>query len=125
MFTALSVPGPKHKKGKREMNNVEINNIVLSSLHELLSETYQEDQCRIPSVDESTRLIGRKGILTSLELVTLIVNVEQKLSEEYDIFLTIADERAMSHEKSPFRTVESLSGYISMLIKEQMQHVLS
>lgn len=107
------------------MNNVDIANIVLSSLHELLLETYQEDQCQIPSVDESTRLIGRKGILTSLELVTLIVNIEQKLREEYDISLTIADERAMSQEKSPFRTVASLSDYISFLIQEQTQYVSS
>ena len=102
------------------MNNVEITDMVLSNVHGLLLETYEEDQSQIPSLDGSTRLIGRKGVLTSLELVTLIVNIEQKLSEEHDIALTIADERAMSQEKSPFRTVGSLSEYISMLIKEQM-----
>ena len=101
------------------MNKVEVNDIVLSSLYEILLETHQEDQLQKSSLDESTRLIGRNGVLTSLELVTLIVNIEQKLSEEHDISLTIADERAMSQKKSPFRTVEALSGYISLLIKEQ------
>ncbi len=107
------------------MDKDEIHNIVLSNLHEILLETYQEDQLQIPSLNDSSRLIGRNGVLTSLELVTLIVNIEQKLSEEYDISLTIADERAMSQKKSPFRTIGALSDYISLLIKEQIEHVSS
>ena len=81
-----------------------------------------QNQLPVPFVDESTRLIGQKSVLDSLALVTLIVNVEQKLMDDYDIAVTIADERAMSQEKSPFRTVESLSGYVFMLIKEQKQN---
>jgi acyl carrier protein len=103
------------------MEKEEVNKLILSSLHEILLEKHEEEQLPMPFVDESTRLIGRKSVLDSLALVTLIVNVEQKLMDDYDIAVTIADERAMSQEKSPFRTVESLSGYIFMLIQEQKQ----
>ena len=43
---------------------------------------------------------------------------EQKIEEELDIRLTLADEKAMSQKNSPFRTVASLSDYILLLMKE-------
>lgn len=104
------------------MNRKEITDLVMSSLHEILLEPHEQKQSPPPPVDESTRLIGRKSVLDSLALVTLIVNIEQKLIDDHDISVTIADERAMSQEKSPFRTVESLSDYVSMLIEEQKQN---
>lgn len=106
-----------------EIDTIDVKNLVLSSLEDLLAEVYQEEENPIASPDESTRLIGRKGVLTSLELVTLIVNIEQTLSDDHNISVTIADERAMSQEKSPFRTVGSLAEYISLLIQEQKQDV--
>ena len=39
--------------------------------------------------------------------------------EDHGIVATIADERALSMEKSPFRTVRSLSEYLSLLVDEQ------
>ena len=52
-------------------------------------------------------------------LVTLIVDVEQRLEEQYDVVVVLADERAMSQERSPFRSVSSLADYISQLVEEQ------
>jgi len=101
----------------------DINSLVISCLNELLSEMDEQDQSQIPALDESTYLFGRKGILDSLGLVTLIVNIEQKLNEDYGTTITIADERAMSQERSPFRTVGSLIQYISLLIEEEKKRV--
>ena len=93
-------------------------NLIVDSLREILLNTDGIDASKLPVLDESTPLIGHRAILESIGLVSLIVDIEDKLDEDHDISLTIADERAMSQEKSPFRTVGLLSGYIYTLIKE-------
>jgi acyl carrier protein len=67
---------------------------------------------------ESTRLIGEQ-VLSSLELVSVIVMVEEALQDEHDISVTIADERAMSRSRSPFRTVGALADYVCELVAEE------
>ncbi len=71
--------------------------------------------------DKSTPLFGEDGMLDSLGLVNLIVSAEQKIQEQFDIAITIADEKAMSMKNSPFRTFESLADYIVVLIQETAQ----
>jgi acyl carrier protein len=102
------------------VNRNEIEHLVLESLGEILSERKEEEQLEVPPVDESTYLIGRRAVLDSLGLVTMIVNIEQKLSDGNGISVTIADERALSQEKSPFRTVRTLSDYVSLLVEEEI-----
>jgi acyl carrier protein len=101
------------------VKEINVNEMVFHCLNDLLSELAGKDGSQIPVVDDSTRLIGKKGILDSLGLVTLIVSIEQKLLDDHGIVATIADERALSMEKSPFKTVCSLSEYVTLLIKEQ------
>jgi D-alanine--poly(phosphoribitol) ligase subunit 2 len=59
-----------------------------------------------------TRLYGRQGVLDSLGLVSLLAAIEQAMEEQYDLQVTLADERAFSQARSPFRTVASLAEYI-------------
>lgn len=96
--------------------------LVISSLKDIISEQDKNGEIPIDSLNESTYLIGHQAILDSLGLVSLIVDIEQKLNEKCGISITIADERAMSQEKSPFRTVDTLAQYVKLLIKEQMQN---
>ena len=65
-----------------------------------------------------TRIIGKGGKLDSVGLVNLIVAVEQMIEDEFEVPMTLADERAMSQNQSPFRTVRTLAEYIAMLIEE-------
>ena len=65
-----------------------------------------------------TTLFGKHGGLDSLGLVNLVVAVEQKIEEEFGVPVSLADERAMSQEKSPFRTVDALVKYILLLLSE-------
>ncbi|WP_298817372.1 acyl carrier protein [Chloroflexus sp.] len=71
------------------------------------------------TIDEQTILFGKGAPLDSLALVTMIVDLEQRLEEEYGITLTLADERAMSQRNSPFRTIRSLVDYLERLIAEE------
>jgi acyl carrier protein len=60
-------------------------------------------------------LFDPKSSLDSLALVTLVLNIEDKLSEKFGLNITLADDRAMSQKNSPFRTTESLTEYIFSL----------
>jgi acyl carrier protein len=63
-------------------------------------------------------LYGKSGKLESIDLVTLMIEVEEKIKEEFGIPITVADERAMSQEDSPFLSIGSLTDYIAELLKE-------
>ena len=101
---------------QEQINRDTIASLVMSNLHEVLS---QKDQPMPDLANGSVDLIGREAVLDSLGLVTLIVDLEQRLEEEYSVALVLADERAMSQMSSPFRTQQSLTDYICLLIEEQ------
>lgn len=67
----------------------------------------------------NTPLFGEKGVLDSLGLVNLIVVVEEKVENEFDVSVVLADERAMSQKRSPFKTIGSLADYIVVLLGEE------
>ena len=67
-----------------------------------------------------TVLYGNGGKLDSLDLINLIVAVEQNIEDEFDVPVTLADERAMTQEHRPFRTVESLLDYLEVLLGEML-----
>lgn len=102
-----------------KLSRAEIGGLVLSSLEDVLiiGGDNQPDPTRL---GDDTRLIGRKGVLDSMGLVTLIVDVEQRLEEEHDVVVVIADERAMSQKHSPFRSVGSLAHYICQLVEKEV-----
>jgi len=57
-------------------------------------------------------LYSREGKLDSLKLVNLIVAVEQRIEDDMEIIITLADEQAVSQKRSPFITVGSFTEYI-------------
>ena len=69
--------------------------------------------------NETTELFGRDGVLDSMGLVNLVVALEEVIQERYGVAITLADERAMSRSKSPFRTISSLAEYIAKLLREE------
>jgi acyl carrier protein len=99
------------------MQKAEIIDLVLTSLRDVLAEMGAAPPASEP-VSADTQLVGRSAVLDSLGLVRLILEVEQRLSDTHDVVVTLADERAMSQQRSPFRTVATLADYIEMLAKE-------
>lgn len=73
-----------------------------------------------PAIDEETRLIGKEAVLDSLALVTLIVDLEERIEEDLGVVLSLTDDRAMSQRSSPFRSVGALVGYIEELIGQEL-----
>ena len=65
-----------------------------------------------------TRLLGPQSVLDSIHLVSLIVTTEREIEEAFGVALTLADERALSMKTSPFRSIQSLADYITLLMRD-------
>jgi acyl carrier protein len=92
----------------------DVSALVIGILREVLG-----SKSRAIELSQDTPLIGQNSVLDSLGLVTLIVDLEQRMDEEFGICVTLADDRAMSQRNSPFRSVASLTDYILMLTQER------
>ena len=94
------------------MNN--ILNLVLEVVHELGAD--QENK-ELMEATEKTRLFSEH--LDSMGIVFLVTELESKISDELDVHVALADERAMSKKTSPFRSVKTLVKYAQELIEEE------
>ncbi len=87
----------------------EIVELILESLREQ-SAVSAHPELAAPTPE--TRLLGEKAVLDSIGLVSLIVDLEEKVAARFGKEIVLADERAMSLRYSPFRRVESLADYV-------------
>jgi len=92
-----------------------IEEIIIEVLTEL-NEELEKGALNNPTKD--TKLYGGSGVLDSLALVSLITDLEERVSDEFDNDIILADEKAMSQKTSPFRNVESLTIYIQKILEE-------
>jgi acyl carrier protein len=61
-------------------------------------------------------LIGPGAKLDSLGVVSLILEIEALVYEHLGISIELVNDRALSQERSPFRTLESLVAYVESSI---------
>lgn len=94
-----------------------ISKIVFDALVEFRE---QSDGNPLIANDISETLFGKGGSLDSLGLVNLITMIEERMDDEHSVVLTLADDKAMSREKSPFRSVGNLIDYLCEIVKEPM-----
>ena len=64
-------------------------------------------------------LFSQGSSLESVDFVSLIINIEQAVSDNFDKDISLVDARAMSQKNSPFRTIGSLAEYINKLLEEE------
>jgi len=90
-------------------------NVVFSSIDE-----YNDQINDKVTINKSTDtiLIGLNSKLDSLGVVNLLVIIEQNIEDEFDVNITIADEKAISQKNSPFRTIGTLADYIDKLLSD-------
>ena len=85
----------------------EIVDLIIDTAREL-----GEDEIGVSDdLAEDTILFGKEGILDSMGLVTLIIAVEQSIEDRYEKTAGLADEKAMSQARSPYRSVATLAEY--------------
>ena len=81
---------------------------------ELVPDDGDQETVEIPGI----RLVGGSSRLDSINLVNLLLDVEQKVSGRFGVPISLMDERAMSENRSPFRTIQTLAEFIGTLIDE-------
>jgi acyl carrier protein len=91
----------------------ELVTIVLDCLREL---GRQESLELAAELGPDTRLFGEGGALDSVGLVSLAVAVEQAVEERYGRPVSLADEKALSQARSPYRTVGTLADYAEKVL---------
>lgn len=66
----------------------------------------------LPSITASTPILGGDSDLDSMAVVHLIVDLEARLEQNFGKNWILADERALSRKRSPFRSVADLSEFV-------------
>ncbi len=94
-------------------------NTISRLLIEILNEMGEDlEKPELTEADENTRLFGARSSLDSMNLVNFIAEIEERLSDDHKIDLTLANQSAMSRTHSPFRRVSSCVDYVMECIEE-------
>lgn len=93
---------------------------IIQAMYDAADELNQQlpkEQQLEKSID--TIIMGSSGTLDSLGLLNLIVAIEHKIEEEFKVAISLADEKAFTQKNSPFESIESLAGYIFLILEER------
>jgi len=85
---------------------------ALEIVLEALREAVDQNGGDAASVSETTVIVGPAAVIDSIGVVSLIVDIEQRLEMEHQVSVTLANDRAMSQKNSPFRTPAVLADHI-------------
>ena len=96
-------------------NRIEIEALVLKSVRQL-AEDFEITALKTPELNSP--LYGESGALDSMALVNLIADIEEAVAESYKANIVLADDKAMSAQRSPFRNVDSLINTLSERIQK-------
>ena len=88
----------------------EISKIVIDTIKDFNESLAEDDKI---STNLEASLYGGDSNLDSLGLVSLIVGLEQNIEDELEKTISLADEKAMSQNSSPFKNINSLIDYIN------------
>ena len=88
--------------------------IVLSTLRDAVEQNGGDAS----ALSEETIIVGPDAVVDSIGVVSLIVDIEQRLEMDYEVSVTLANDRAMSQRTSPFRTPAALADHIIATEKE-------
>ena len=94
---------------------MEIKEIIQESIEELNQQLDDDKQLEYSG---DIRLIGKNAAIDSMEFVTLITIIEERIQDELDINIKIVSDKAFSRERSPFYSFMTLEGFVTELIKE-------
>jgi D-alanine--poly(phosphoribitol) ligase subunit 2 len=86
---------------------------------EIARDLGQEEEWQTGDLSADTTLYGRDGVLDSMGLVSLVIAVEQAIEDRYEKSVGLADEKAMSQSRSPYRSVARLAEYAASQLEEQ------
>jgi hypothetical protein len=106
-----------NQKKDRKVNNNEaaVLNTIFKALNSLNEERGPGEKI---AVGPDTCLFGVESVLDSLSLVSVIVDLETLLSDQFGKSISLTDDRAMSRDPVPFTNVTALKTYLLELLGE-------
>ncbi len=66
----------------------------------------------IAQIDSNTLLVGPEACLDSVGLVSVVMEIEARLDEDFGVEVSLTSDAAMSRERSPLRTVGTIRDYV-------------
>jgi len=82
--------------------------VVLSALRDAVDQNGGDAS----TITDETVIVGPGAIIDSIGVISLIVDIEQRLELDFDVSVTLANDRAMSQRSSPFRNPAVLADHI-------------
>ena len=92
--------------------------LIASMVERLQQALREESPDHTLDVTADSPLIGPQAVLSSLALVSYIVDVETMVVETWEAEIILVNESALSRKNSPFRTVSTLADYVLELVGE-------
>ena len=83
--------------------------IIYRALRSLNEELDQDKRVKLAP---DTKLFGPDATLDSLSLVSVIVDVETAVADDFGKSVSLTDDKAMTQEISPFSDVSTLARYV-------------
>jgi acyl carrier protein len=87
-------------------------NVAVEIVLAALKEAVEQNGGDASKVNEETTIVGPDAVIDSIGVVSLIVDIEQRLEMDHQVSVTLANDRAMSQKNSPFRTPAVLADHI-------------
>ncbi len=87
---------------------------ALKLIKEVFAEVLPDQE--LPGDEEP--LFGADAKLDSMQIVSFVADVEEVVNERFSTQIILADERALSRSKSPFRHLTALAGYVAERIAD-------
>lgn len=86
---------------------------LLQCIKDSLDEVNSMREEAIPTdAPDTVLLYGASGVFDSMQLVSFLTVVEEKIADQLGISITIVSEKAVSMKVSPFSNVETLVSYL-------------
>ena len=74
------------------------------------------EDLNIGIINSETLLLSEGSDIDSMTIVSIVVDLESKLSDVFQKEISLSDEKAMTREKSPFKNIKNLIEYILELL---------
>ena len=90
--------------------------IIESAIQDINDRKGEEED--VIGLAPDTVLLGPDSATDSLDLINIIVTIEEKVKTEYGQSIVLVNERSMSSQDHPFRTISSLAIYLGEILSE-------
>ena len=90
---------------------------ITTIVQDSLADAWHEyDHKEMPTIESV--IYGDESMLDSMALVSMVLDIEERLEEELELTISLLDEKAFSQDQSPFRNVATMVTFVKNSIEE-------